>query len=175
MSTIDLVGSSQRLQTTNASTSDGRAAQAISPIQKSASSFSAELQQLSTTSAQAGADTQAVAGGETEDEAKYQAPEMQPGVLYNVDKWIDTHMSSQDKAAVGFPFSPSVDPNTSMGLRMLAETILEKRKLGYLTGPLTAQYLTSDSPYGVGNASTWPEFQSTSGQQALAEILMRCR
>ena len=37
------------------------------------------------------------------DEAKYNVPEMKQGVLYNVDKWIDTHMSAEDKQVLGFP------------------------------------------------------------------------
>ena len=48
--------------------------------------------------------TQAAADQPVDDlhnEAKYNVPEMKPGVLYNVDKWIDTH-ECRGQAGAGF-------------------------------------------------------------------------
>lgn len=170
MSTISLVGSRQNVSVTTAVVQDGTTAQT------SNRSFSIQMQQLSTPVTQTNAASQVAGAGndETEDDAKYLAPQMQPGVLYNVDKWIDTHMSAQDKTAIGFPFSHSVDANTATGLRMLAESILEKRQLGYLRGKLTAQYLTDQGPYGLGDIRTWPDFQTADGQEAVTKLLKRC-
>lgn len=104
-------------------------------------------------------------------EAKYNVPQMQPGVFYNVDKWIDTHMSAEDKQVLGFPLAVGQSSAESDGLRALGLAILDKRNLGFLKGPLTQQYLTDEGPYGVGNVKKWQQFQSAAGQRMLNDIL----
>lgn len=106
-------------------------------------------------------------------EAKYNVPEMQQGVLYNVDKWIDTHMSAEDKQVLGFPLAQGQSSTENDALKQLGLAILDKRNLGFLKGPLTKQYLTDDGPYGVGNVKKWSEFQSAAGQNILNEIFSR--
>jgi len=107
------------------------------------------------------------------DEAKYNVPEMKPGVLYNVDKWIDTHMSAEDKQVLGFPVASGAGSAETDGLHQLGLAILDKRNLGFLKGPLTKQYLTDEGPYGVGNVKKWAEFQTAAGQNLLNKIFSR--
>ncbi len=104
------------------------------------------------------------------DEAKYSVPEMKPGVLYNVDKWIDTHMSAEDKQVLGFPIASGPSSPEKDALRELGLAILDKRNLGFLKGPLTKQYLTDEGPYGVGNVKKWAQFQTAAGQNLLNQI-----
>ena len=106
-------------------------------------------------------------------EAKYNVPEMKEGVFYNVDKWIDTHMSAEDKQVLGFPFAPGSSTPEKDALHELGLAILDKRNLGFLKGPLTKQYLTDDGPYGVGNVKKWAQFQSAAGQNMLNQIFSR--
>lgn len=105
-----------------------------------------------------------------QNEAKYNVPEMQQGVLYNVDKWIDTHMSAEDKQVLGFPLAQGQASPENDALKQLGLAILDKRNLGFLKGPLTKQYLTDEGPYGVGNVKKWSQFQSAAGQNKLNEI-----
>jgi lipoprotein-anchoring transpeptidase ErfK/SrfK len=107
------------------------------------------------------------------DEAKYNVPEMKQGVLYNVDKWIDTHMSAEDKQVLGFPVASGAGSAETDALHQLGLAILDKRNLGYLKGPLTKQYLTDEGPYGVGNVKKWAEFQTVAGQNLLNQIFSR--
>lgn len=106
-------------------------------------------------------------------EAKYNVPEMQQGVLYNVDKWIDTHMSTEDKQVLGFPLAQGQASTENDALRQLGLAILDKRNLGFLKGHLTKQYLTDEGPYGIGNVKKWAQFQSAAGQNTLNEIFSR--
>lgn len=108
-----------------------------------------------------------------QNEAKYNVPEMKQGVLYNVDKWIDTHMSAEDKQVLGFPLAQGQASTENDALRQLGLAILDKRNLGFLKGPLTKQYLTDEGPYGVGNVKKWAQFQSAAGQNTLNEIFSR--
>lgn len=106
-------------------------------------------------------------------EAKYNVPEMKEGVLYNVDKWIETHMSSEDKNILGLPLASGSGSTEADALHQLGLAILDKRNLGFLKGPLTKQYLTDEGPYGVGNVKKWAQFQSAAGQNLLNEIFSR--
>lgn len=108
-----------------------------------------------------------------QNEAKYNVPEMKQGVFYNVDKWIDTHMSAEDKQVLGFPLAQGKGSLENDALRQLGLAILDKRNLGFLKGPLTKQYLTDEGPYGVGNVKKWTQFQSAAGQKTLNEIFSR--
>jgi lipoprotein-anchoring transpeptidase ErfK/SrfK len=106
-------------------------------------------------------------------EAKYNVPEMKEGVFYNVDKWIDIHMSAEDKQVLGFPVASGPSSADKDALRELGLAILDKRNLGFLKGPLTKQYLTDEGPYGVGNVKKWAQFQTAAGQNLLNQIFSR--
>jgi lipoprotein-anchoring transpeptidase ErfK/SrfK len=106
-------------------------------------------------------------------EAKYNVPEMKEGVFYNVDKWIDTHMSAEDKQVLGLPVASGAGSAQTDALHQLGLAILDKRNLGFLKGPLTKQYLTDEGPYGVGNVKKWAEFQTAAGQNLLNKIFSR--
>ena len=88
-----------------------------------------------------------------------------------VNKMLDANLSSEDKKALGFPFSTN-DPNVSSSLTLLALTIKEQRELGYLKGPLTKDYLfgSGDNKLDMYNS---PNFNSASLKSALDMIAQR--